>query len=453
VTQTTRANALSSILAELGHLEDAHLFRQTRCVADLQTDHPVAGLDRAVPLCSNDYLGLAADARLTEAAVGVAQYEGFGAGAARLISGTRTPHDVLERELAAYFGTESALSLSSGYAANLAVLGALLGPEDLAVSDARNHASLIDGLRLSRATRRVVSHADPLAFREAVADARDFRRIVVVTEGLFSMDGDLAPLGDLLEVTRGVGGLLLVDDAHGTGVLGPTGRGSLELAGIGAEPDVVRVGTFGKAFGAAGAFVAAVQPVVDLVVNRGRAFVFSTATPPLIAAACSEALRITQDEIWRRRRWVARRPERRWRDGGTRRGPHRSARAGIFGTGARRVGATRARSRLVRAGRATADRRRRHRPAAVDHVGRARRDPHRSRHLRTDRGPSMKSAGLMVIGTDTAVGKTRVGEHEVGVRRAPTVHHDGPDPGPDRSRDVDRDRGGCCPRPGLNWVP
>jgi 8-amino-7-oxononanoate synthase len=151
-------------------------------------------------------------------------------------------------------------------------------------------------------TRRVVSHADPLAFREALADAGDFRRIVVVTEGLFSMDGDLAPLGDLLAVTREVGGLLLVDDAHGTGVLGPTGRGSLELAGIGGEPDVVRVGTFGKAFGAAGAFVAAVQPIVDLVVNRGRAFVFSTATPPLVAAACSEALRISQDETWRRRR-------------------------------------------------------------------------------------------------------------------------------------------------------
>lgn len=303
--QRARATALDTVLRQLAALDDEGLLRRTRVFAPARPDaaRDAPGGDPGVSaLCSNDYLGLASDARLAAAADRVAREDGFGAGAARLISGTRAAHEQLERDVAHYFEAEAALSFSSGFAANLAVLGALLGEDDLVVSDARNHASIVDGTRLTRATRRVVPHASVDAFRSALADAGSFRRAIVVSEGLFSMDGDVAPLGDLFELTRAAGGLLVVDDAHGTGVLGRTGRGALEDCGIAAEPDVVRVGTFGKAFGAAGAFVAAVRPVVDLIVNRGRAFVYSTAAPPPLAAAASAGLRLSAEEPWRRER-------------------------------------------------------------------------------------------------------------------------------------------------------
>jgi 8-amino-7-oxononanoate synthase len=305
---TARTTALDTILHELARIDDAGLLRRTRVFAPNRPDveHAAQVEDRGVhALCSNDYLGLAADPRLTDAAERVAREDGFGAGAARLISGTRAAHELLERSVAAHFGVESALSFSSGFAANLSVLGALLGADDLVVSDARNHASIVDGIRLTRATRRVAQHADLDAFRAALDDADGFRRVLVVTEGLFSMDGDVAPLGDLLDLTRSRGGLLVVDDAHGTGVLGATGRGALEACGVGAEPDVVRVGTFGKAFGAAGAFVAAVPPVIDLIVNQGRAFVYSTAVPPPLAAAARCGMELAANEPWRRTRCLA----------------------------------------------------------------------------------------------------------------------------------------------------
>lgn len=297
MAQRTGPSFLESLTAELAQLERAGLRRVLRCTDD---DHTDGG--PALVLCTNDYLALARDPRLAAAASAAAQREGTGAGSARLVSGTRPAHEALERAVEAWTCAPRALIFSSGFAANLACLGSLLGPEDLAVSDRLNHASLIDGLRLCGATRRVVPHADVASFRDALADAGSFRRAVVVTEGVFSMDGDLAPLGDLLEVARAAGALLYVDDAHGAGLVGPTGRGSLEVHGIGVEPDVAHLGTFGKAFGAAGAFVAAASPVVDLTVQRGRAFVFSTAPAPPVAAAAQEGLRIAAAEPWRRER-------------------------------------------------------------------------------------------------------------------------------------------------------
>jgi 7-keto-8-aminopelargonate synthetase-like enzyme len=199
------------------------------------------------------------------------------------------------------------LIFSSGYAGNLAILGALLDPEDLAVSDALNHASLVDGLRLSGATKRIVPHCDVAAVREALRGRDRFRRAAIVTEGLFSMDGDVAPLAELVEIADEAGALLVVDDAHGTGVLGATGRGALELCGVAAgTPELVRVGTFGKAFGAAGAFVAGAREVVDLVVHRGRGFVFSTAPSPTVVAAAAAGLAVASAEPERRRTCLAR---------------------------------------------------------------------------------------------------------------------------------------------------
>ncbi len=291
---TVNGRSLDSVRDELRELRSRGLGRTLRPVPP-----------DAVVLCSNDYLGLARDARLADAAAAAARDEGAGAGAARLVTGTLPVHLALEEDVRAFAGTEAALTFSSGYAANCAVLGALLGRGDLAVSDALNHASLIDGVRLSGAERRVVPHCDVAAVRAALRDAAKFRRVAVVTEGLYSMDGDVAPLADLVEVALAHGAFVVVDDAHGTGVLGPAGGGVVEAAGLSGAVDLVRVGTFGKAFGAAGAFVAATRDVVDLVVHRGRAFVFSTAPPPPVVAAAREGLAVARAEPWRRERCLA----------------------------------------------------------------------------------------------------------------------------------------------------
>jgi len=292
-----------SVREELASLDAAGLRRTSRVVEPLGGARVRIDGREAIALCSNDYLDLARDPRLAAAARREIETSGVGAGAARLVTVTRPAHARLEDAVVRLTGAEAALTFSSGFAANLAVLGALLGREDVVVCDGRNHASLVDGARLCGATKRVVPHRDVAAVRDALRDAGRFRRAAVVTEGLFSMDGDVAPLADLLDVARAAGAFLVVDDAHGFGVLGADGRGATE--DLGAAADVVRVGTFGKAFGAAGAFVAASRDVVDLVRHEGRAFVFSTATPPSIAAAATEGLRTAAAEPERRRRCLA----------------------------------------------------------------------------------------------------------------------------------------------------
>lgn len=295
----------TSIADELRALEREGLRRSLRVVAPAPDGRWTLGGRDVLVACSNDYLGLARDPQLAEAAAATARAEGAGPGAARLICGTRPAQAALEAAVAEWLGTEAALTFSSGYAGNVSALGALFGPEDVVVSDALNHASLIDGIRLSGAERRVVAHCDVGAVRAALADRDRFRRAGIVTDGLFSMDGDVAPLADLLAVAREANALLYVDDAHGAGVLGPTGRGALEAAGIGAEPDVVRFGTFGKAFGSTGAFVAGTRDVCDLVMHRGRGFLFSTAPSPPTAAAAAAGLSIADAEPQRRARCLS----------------------------------------------------------------------------------------------------------------------------------------------------
>lgn len=266
-----------------------------RRLADLERDDLLrrpkrpAAARGLVPLCSNDYLGLRADPALLDGAVAAARVDGIGAGASRLIDGTHPAHTALEAALAAWWGTPGALVFSSGYAANVGTLAALLQPGDAVFSDALNHASLIDGIRLSRAERHVFAHADvaDLDARLAACTASGLRLVVV--ESIYSMDGDRAPLPALVEVCRRRGATLVVDEAHALGVCGPAGRGL--VAELGLEADVgVRIGTFGKSFGTAGAFVAGSEALMAWLYNRARSFVFSTAVSPLVAGAAHAAL-------------------------------------------------------------------------------------------------------------------------------------------------------------------
>jgi 8-amino-7-oxononanoate synthase len=257
-----------------------------------------------VSFSSNDYLGLAGDPRLAAAAARAAGEEGAGAGAARLMTGGRPSHDALERDAARWKGAEAALLFGSGYACNVSLLPALAGAGDLIVSDALNHASVVDGCRLSGAAVAVVPHADPAAAREALRRP-GFRRRLLVTEGLFSMEGRGPDLRAPLDAAREAGALLVVDDAHGTGVLGPSGRGAVEAAGLSPGPDLLEVATLGKAFGAYGAFVAWTAEGIDFLRHRARGFVFSTALPPAVAAMGREGMRIAAAEPERRARVLA----------------------------------------------------------------------------------------------------------------------------------------------------
>ncbi|HVZ74684.1 MAG TPA: 8-amino-7-oxononanoate synthase [Polyangia bacterium] len=275
--------------AELDALARADRLRACPEVAGPSRRH-IRIADRPfVSFCSNDYLGLADHPALIAAAARAAKGEGVGAGAARLVSGDLPSHRALEADLAHFLGREAALLFPTGYQTNVGTVSALAGPEDLVVSDALNHASLIDGCRLSRATVAVYDHANPASARAALARAGTFRRRLLVTESLFSMDGDCPPLADLAAIASESDAVLIVDEAHAIGATGPGGRGMCAAAGI--SPDVL-IGTLGKAFGAAGGFVAGPAALRSLLLNRARTFVFTTASPPPIAAAGRAALAI-----------------------------------------------------------------------------------------------------------------------------------------------------------------
>lgn len=275
----------SPFRAELEELSGAGLLRTVRALAPAG-GRLVRDRDRElVNLCSNDYLGLANDPRLAAALAG----SDAGAGAARLLTGTRPEHVALEADLAAWSGQEAALLFNTGYCANVGVLQALLRPGDAVFSDQLDHASIIDGCRLSRAEVRVYRHGDLDHLAELLAADGPRRRRVLVTESLFGMDGDLALLAALRELADRHDALLMVDEAHALGVLGPSGRGV--AADLGVPVDVL-VGTLGKAFGCFGAFAAGSADLVALLVNRARTFVFTTAPPPALARTARVALAI-----------------------------------------------------------------------------------------------------------------------------------------------------------------
>ena len=285
---------------ELVALQAMGLRRTLRSVQQRRAGTVQLHGERVADFASNDYLGLASDPRVARAASAVLQAEGTGAGAARLISGHHPVHEALERALASFKGVERALLFPSGYMANVGAIPALVGREDVIYSDTLNHASLIDGCRLSRATVRVFPHCDLGALRELLRqDQHSFRRALIVVEGMFSMDGDLFPLDGLVELAKEYEAWTYVDDAHATGILGATGAGTVEQFGVAERVDVV-VGTLGKAMGTMGAYVAGSLELVEYLTSRARSFIFTTATPPAMAAAALEALRIAEVEPWRR---------------------------------------------------------------------------------------------------------------------------------------------------------
>jgi 8-amino-7-oxononanoate synthase len=285
---------------ELRVLQAAGLKRALRQVHGRRAGMVLLGGERVSDFASNDYLGLAADHRVARAAMAVLQAEGTGAGAARLISGNHPIHEALEHTLARLKGCEYTLHFPSGYMVNTGAIPALAQGGDVIFSDSLNHASLIDGCRLSRAAVRVFPHND-FATLDAMlrAERGKYRRALIVVEGVYSMDGDLCPLDQLVPIARAHNAWTYVDDAHGTGVLGATGAGTLEHFGVTGQVDVV-VGTLGKALGTAGAYVGGSQELVEFLVSKARSFIFTTGSPPALAAATLEALRIAEVESWRR---------------------------------------------------------------------------------------------------------------------------------------------------------
>jgi 8-amino-7-oxononanoate synthase len=279
--------------ARLLELEELGLRRRTRLVSGPQGPHVLVDGKPVLLLCSNNYLGLADHARVREAAAEAAMRWGVGSGASRLVSGTMTIHRRLEERLAAFKQREAALLFGSGYLANAGVISALARPGDVVFSDRLNHASIIDGCRLSRAEVFVYEHCDVEHLAWGISRAEG-RGALIVTDGVFSMDGDVAPLADLVELARRNCLRLLVDEAHGTGSLGPGGRGSVAEAGLGDEVDLI-IGTLGKALGSYGAFVACDRPTAEFLLNAARTFVFSTAPPPPAVAAALAALDLLEE--------------------------------------------------------------------------------------------------------------------------------------------------------------
>lgn len=250
---------------------------------------------------SNDYLGLANHPQLKHAALKAIEQFGVGAGASRLISGTLTPHHDLELALAEFTNTEAALTFSSGYATNLGVIPYLAKTDGVIFADRLCHASLIDACRLSRATLRVFRHNDVDHLHSLLTKRPPKQPTLLITEGVFSMDGDLAPLPELVRLAEKFDAFLLVDDAHGTGVMGPTGRGTIEHLGV-ESANVYHMGTLSKALGTSGGFMTGTKAFIAYLVNTSRSFIYSTAPPPAMAAAAQTAIHLIQQEPERRAR-------------------------------------------------------------------------------------------------------------------------------------------------------
>jgi 8-amino-7-oxononanoate synthase len=279
---------------------------RTRAKAGLtRTLRPRPATDRVLDLAGNDYLGLAAHPDVVAAAVTALQAWGLGATGSRLVRGSTDAHAALETELADWLGAEQALVYSSGYLANLGAVRALAQPGTLLISDRYNHASLIDGCKSSGAEVVVAPHADPAALA-AILTAHPGRPSVFVTESVFSVDGDLAPLAELHAATAAHDALLLVDDAHAIGLLGPEGAGGVAAAGLTGAPDVIVTATLSKSLGGAGGLVAGPAPLIRHLVDTGRTFIYDTAPPPSVVAGVHAALRITRGADDRRATLVAR---------------------------------------------------------------------------------------------------------------------------------------------------
>jgi glycine C-acetyltransferase len=279
------------LAAQLNELKQQGVYRKLRILEGAQQPRSMIDGRLVINLSSNNYLGLTTHPQLCEAAKQAIESYGVGSGAVRPIIGTMPIHEELERKLADFKHTEASLVLPSGFTANAAVLGPILGDNDLAISDELNHASIIDGLRLTKATRKVYKHNDMDDLERVLEETRteQYRNILIITDGVFSMDGDIAPLGRIAELAQHYGAVTMVDDAHGSGVLGDHGRGTVNHFGLDGQWNIT-VGTLSKAIGALGGYVACSQALRELMEHRARPFLFSTSHPPSVTASCIAAV-------------------------------------------------------------------------------------------------------------------------------------------------------------------
>ena len=293
------SDALAYLADELAELREQKLFRYPKVLTGQQQARAVFNGREVINLSSNNYLGLATHPRMIAAAAGAAQEFGAGSGAVRTIAGTMDIHVELEKKIAAFKHTEAALVFQSGFTANAGTVAAVLGKDDMIISDELNHASIIDGCRLSRAGIRVFPHGDMDGLRklldetDAVRDAG--HHVLVVTDGVFSMDGDIAKLPEIVRAAKEHGAITMVDDAHASGVLGRNGRGTVDHFDLHGQVDI-QVGTLSKAIGVLGGYVAGSRTLIDYLIHRGRPILFSTSHPPAVTAACMEAFDILLEE-------------------------------------------------------------------------------------------------------------------------------------------------------------
>jgi glycine C-acetyltransferase len=290
-----RRNPLAYLDAELNALREQGVYRRLRVLDGEQKAHATVDHTSVVNLSSNNYLGLTTHPRLRERALAAVRDLGVGSGSVRTIAGTMEIHVELERRLAAFKQTDAAVVFQSGFTANAGTVSSILGRDDVIISDELNHASIIDGARLSRATIKVFPHADVDAARGIVRGLPATQRKLLITDGVFSMDGDLGRLPALCDIADEFGCVMMVDDAHASGVFGHNGRGTVDHFGVHGRVDV-QVGTLSKAIGALGGYVAGNRALIDFLHHRARPFLFSTSHPPSVAAACLAALDVLESE-------------------------------------------------------------------------------------------------------------------------------------------------------------
>lgn len=281
--------------SELDALRDKGIFNRPRVLETEQKSTVIIDGHEVITLSSNNYLGLTIHPRLREAAIKAIEKYGVGSGSVRTIAGTMTLHNELEEKLARFKHTEASLTFQSGYATNLGVISAIMLEGDMIISDALNHASIIDGIRLCKSPRSVYPHKDMAGLRRALEESRGANKIMVVTDGVFSMDGDIAPLPQIVELAEEYGAFVMVDDAHSSGVLGKNGRGSVSHFGLDGRV-ALQIGTLSKGIGALGGYVACSQDMRDFLLQRARPVLFSTSHPPSVVATCIAALDILEED-------------------------------------------------------------------------------------------------------------------------------------------------------------
>jgi glycine C-acetyltransferase len=281
--------------SELDALRAKGIFNKPRVLETEQKSTVIIDGHEVITLSSNNYLGLTIHPRLREAAIKAIEKYGVGSGSVRTIAGTMTLHNELEEKLAQFKHTEASLTFQSGYATNLGVISAIMQEGDMIISDELNHASIIDGIRLCKSPRKVYPHKDMAGLRRVLEDSRSATKIMVVTDGVFSMDGDIAPLPQIVELAEQYGAFVMVDDAHSSGVLGKNGRGSVSHFGLDGRV-ALQIGTLSKGIGALGGYVACSQDMRDFLLQRARPVLFSTSHPPSVVATCIAALEILEED-------------------------------------------------------------------------------------------------------------------------------------------------------------